>query len=175
MIIIISQFQKCLKQYTTNNSYSFNIKLLLVKSLLITVIINKNNFIFERNMKILIKSLSFLSLITLFINDINAQSKFHHLKNATVRGTVYEKETGEPSFGTNVKIKGTGIGSSTDLNGFFQINRLSPGKVILEISNIEFKTIEEEIELKAGKIIIIEDKTNLVDLFRLGNFIDKQL
>ena len=30
-------------------------------------------------------------------------------------------------------------------------------------------------DLKAGKIIIIEDKTNLVDLFRLGNFIDKQL
>ena len=46
-MIIISQFQKCLKQYTTNNSYSFNIKLLLVKSLLITVIIFKNNFIFS--------------------------------------------------------------------------------------------------------------------------------
>ena len=30
-------------------------------------------------------------------------------------------------------------------------------------------------DLKAGKIIIIEDKTNLDDLFRLGNFIDKQL
>ena len=104
-------------------------------------------------MKIIIKSILFLSLTILLFNEFNAQTKFHYLNNATVRGTVYEKETGEPSFGTNVKIKGTGIGSSTDLNGFFQINRLSPGKVILEISNIEFKTIEEEIELKSGKII----------------------
>ena len=87
-------------------------------------------------MKIIIKSILFLSLTTLHYKDLNAQTKFHYLNNATIRGTVYEKETGEPSFGTNVKIKGTGTGSSTDLNGFFQINRLSPGKVILEISNI---------------------------------------
>ena len=53
-----------------------------------------------------------------------------------------------------MKIKGTGIGSSTDLNGFFQINRLSPGKITLEISNIEFKTIEKEIELEENKKIV---------------------
>ena len=72
-------------------------------------------------MKIIIKSILFLSLIILLFKEFNAQTKFHYLNNATVRGTVYEKETGEPSFGTNVKIKGTGIGSSTDLNGFFRL------------------------------------------------------
>ena len=74
-------------------------------------------------------------------------------QNAIIRGTVYEKETGEPSFGTNVKIKGTGIGSSTDINGFYQINKLKEGTVTLEISNIEFKTIEYNVTLKNGKII----------------------
>ena len=73
-------------------------------------------------MKIIIKSILFISLTILVIIDLSAQTKFHYLNNATVRGTVYEKETGEPSFGTNVKIKGTGTGASTDLNGFFQIN-----------------------------------------------------
>jgi len=73
-------------------------------------------------------------------------------QNAIVRGTIYEKETGEPSFGTNVKIKGTGIGSSSDINGFYQINKLNEGTVTLEITNIEFKTQEIKIELKNGKI-----------------------
>ena len=71
-----------------------------------------------------------------------------------LRGTVYEKETGEPSFGTNVKIKGTGTGSSTDLNGYYQINKLTDGKITLEITNIEFKTIEYTIELKKGKSLL---------------------
>ena len=73
-------------------------------------------------------------------------------QNAIIRGTIYEKETGEPSFGTNVKIKGTGIGSSSDINGFYQINKLNEGTVTLEITNIEFKTQEIKIELKNGKI-----------------------
>ena len=73
-------------------------------------------------------------------------------QNAIIRGTIYEKETGEPSFGTNVKIKGTGIGSSSDINGFYQINKLKEGTVTLEITNIEFKTQEIKIELKNGKI-----------------------
>ena len=95
-------------------------------------------------MRIIIKSV--LSLLIIF-GFLTAQSQY-----ATVRGTVYEKETGEPSFGTNVKIKGTGTGSSTDLNGYYQINKLPEGKITLEITNIEFKTIEYTIELKKGKI-----------------------
>ena len=83
-----------------------------------------------------IRKKSILSLMLIF-GFLTAQSQF-----ATVRGTVYEKETGEPSFGTNVKIKGTGTGSSTDLNGYFQISKLPVGKITLEITNIEFKTIE---------------------------------
>ena len=121
-------------------------------------------------MNYLLKSIFFFAVITLLSKDLEAQSKIQNFKNITIRGTVYEKETGEPSFGTNVKIKGTGIGSSTDLNGFFQINRLSPGKITLEISNIEFKTIEKEIELEENKKIVtinffMEENDEVLDEF----------
>jgi hypothetical protein len=96
------------------------------------------------------RSLTNYPLITVFycliVFSISGQ-------NAIIRGTIYEKETGEPSFGTNVKIKGTGIGSSSDINGFYQINKLKEGKITLEISNIEFKTQEFNVELKNGRII----------------------
>ena len=97
-------------------------------------------------MRLTCKLFLIIPLFFLLINPIYSQ-------NAIIRGTVYEKETGEPSFGTNVKIKGTGIGASSDINGFYQINKLNEGKIILEISNIEFKSQEFEVELKNGKII----------------------
>ena len=121
----------------------------------------ENNFIFEQNMRNYLKSILSLSLILFGLASTIAQSgvQLNYGKTSkntsqysTIRGTIYEKETGEPSFGTNVKIKGTGIGASTDLNGYYQINKLLEGEIILEVTNIEFKTIELAIVLKKGKI-----------------------
>ena len=90
-------------------------------------------------------------------------------QTGTIRGTVYKKDSGEPSFGTNVKIKGTGIGASTDINGFYQINKLKPGKITLEVSNIEFNTIEYTVEIVANKIktqnFFMEEKDEILDEF----------
>ena len=121
----------------------------------------ENNFIFEQNMRNYLNSILSLSLILFGLASTIAQSgvQLNYGKTSkntsqysTIRGTIYEKETGEPSFGTNVKIKGTGIGASTDLNGYYQINKLLEGEIILEVTNIEFKTIELAIVLKKGKI-----------------------
>ncbi len=93
-------------------------------------------------------------------------------QNGIIRGTVYEAENGEPSIGTNVKIKGTGIGASTDINGFYQITKLEPGTYEFVISNIEFKTIEIEIEIAAGKIktknFYMEENNDVLDEFEIS-------
>ena len=72
-------------------------------------------------------------------------------QTGTIRGTVYEKNLVSPHSALT-KIKGTGIGASTDINGFYQINKLQPGKITLEVSNIEFNTIEYTVEIVANKI-----------------------
>ena len=38
-------------------------------------------------------------------------------QTATLKGFVYEKESGEPAIFTNVYLKGTTIGVTTDING----------------------------------------------------------
>ena len=38
-------------------------------------------------------------------------------QNSNIRGFVYEKSSGEPVMFCNVILKGTTIGSSTDING----------------------------------------------------------
>ena len=72
---------------------------------------------------------------------------------ATVRGFVYNKANGEPVAFSNVYIKGTTNGSSTDLNGFFTLNKIKPGTYTLMVTNLEFDTISQEITLKANEIL----------------------
>ena len=74
-------------------------------------------------------------------------------QHGTIRGFVYNKANGEPVAFSNAYLKGTTIGASTDLNGFFSINRIPPGNYTLFVTNLEFDTISETITVKGGDII----------------------
>lgn len=73
--------------------------------------------------------------------------------NATIRGFVYEKASGEPAPFTNVYLKGTTIGVSTDLNGFFTLSKVKPGNYTLLVTSLEYDTISEAISLKSGELL----------------------
>jgi hypothetical protein len=72
---------------------------------------------------------------------------------ATIRGFVYEKASGEPIPFTNVYLKGTTIGASTDINGFFTLSKIKPGDYVLLVTSLEYDTIREPIALKAGDLL----------------------
>jgi hypothetical protein len=73
--------------------------------------------------------------------------------SASVKGFVYDKASGEPVPFSNVYFKGTSIGANTDLNGYFNINRVPPGEYTLLITNLDFDTIQETISLLAGIVV----------------------
>lgn len=73
--------------------------------------------------------------------------------SGTVRGFVYEDETGEPVLFTNVYLKGTTIGAATDVNGFYSITKVPPGKYILTVTSVEFDTLEVPIELEKNALL----------------------
>lgn len=74
-------------------------------------------------------------------------------QSATIRGFVYNKENGEPVAFSNVYLKGTTTGASTDLNGYFSLNKVTPGAYTLLVTNLEFDTISESISIKANEIL----------------------
>ncbi|MBQ2498815.1 MAG: carboxypeptidase-like regulatory domain-containing protein, partial [Bacteroidales bacterium] len=45
----------------------------------------------------------------------------------SVKGFVYEKSNGEPVMFANVFLQGTTMGSTTDINGYFNITRIPDG------------------------------------------------
>ena len=75
----------------------------------------------------------------------------------TVRGTVVD-DTNEPLPGATVFIKGTKTGTSTDIDGNFELHVLKAGKVTLEVSYVGMKT--KDVQTVTGTHIDIVLETN---------------
>lgn len=75
-------------------------------------------------------------------------------QNGTVRGFVYDESTGEPSIFTPVSLWGaTDHGAQTDVNGYFSISKVPPGRYTLQIVYLGFDTLKKELDIKANQII----------------------
>lgn len=85
-------------------------------------------------------------LLTLSGNFIFAQT-------ATIRGFVYEQETGEPVLFTNVYLARTSIGAPTDANGYFAITRIPPGSYTLMVTYVGCDTLRMPITVTGGELI----------------------
>ncbi len=83
--------------------------------------------------KILNSILSFWAILFLFSFQLQAQ---------TVSGTVLDAETGEALIGANVVIKGTTIGTITDIDGSFDLNAESlPVDLVISYTGFSDQTI----------------------------------
>ncbi len=74
-------------------------------------------------------------------------------KKGTLRGNVYEKNTGEPVIYANVILRGTTHGATTDLDGFFVIPELPPGDYTIVVKYVGFDSITMPVHIKPGAII----------------------
>lgn len=88
----------------------------------------------------------FLLLLVVFALGVNAQ-------NASIRGFVYEEETGEPVIFTNVYLHKTTYGASTDVNGFFAISKIPAGKYTLMVTYLGYDTLAIQIDLSANELM----------------------
>lgn len=74
-------------------------------------------------------------------------------QQSSVRGFVYEEESGEPAMFSNIFLEGTTFGSSSDVNGFFLISRIPAGSYILKVTYLGFDTIAIPVVLEENKIL----------------------
>ena len=90
----------------------------------------------------------FFATIIFFFTSIVAVAQ-----DNSIKGFVYEEATGEPMMFTNVYLKGTTYGGSTNENGYFNINRIPDGNYTLLITSVGFDTISENFSLSKGQSI----------------------
>jgi CarboxypepD_reg-like domain/TonB-dependent Receptor Plug Domain len=95
-------------------------------------------------------------------------------QTGVVRGTIKDAATDEDIIGATVRIDGTTLGTSTDINGFFSISKVPVGKRKVIISYVSYKQKEIEITAEADKVIEInttlqEDKVVLQEVKVVAN------
>lgn len=100
------------------------------------------------------KAIAFFFLFLTIGSQLSAQ-------DATIRGFVYESNTGEPVIFSNVYLDGTTFGASTDINGYFSITRIPEGQYTLLVTYLGFDTIRENVSLK--KADVLNKRFNLVE------------
>jgi TonB-linked SusC/RagA family outer membrane protein len=74
-------------------------------------------------------------------------------QNITVNGVVTADEDGEPIVGASVLVKGTTLGTVTDINGHFQIQRVPSSAKTLQVSYVGMQS--QEAAIKPGQIKIV--------------------
>lgn len=94
----------------------------------------------------------FLNLALFMAIFLGQTALFAQTTTGDVRGFVYDKETGEPIIFTNVYMEGTGYGASTDVNGFYSINKVPAGDYVLLCTYVGYDTTRINIQIKAGEI-----------------------
>ena len=95
----------------------------------------------------MVRKFYLLFILLLFIVMINSALA----QSAKIVGVVKDISTGEPLPGANVLIKGTSIGSATDLDGRYHILRVPPGNYTITVMFIGYKTAEKPIKITHGQ------------------------
>lgn len=73
-------------------------------------------------------------------------------QNGSFRGFVYDKKNGEPVLYANVILKGTGYGTATDENGYFNITKIKSGKYNMILSALGYDTILFQVTINENRI-----------------------
>lgn len=74
-------------------------------------------------------------------------------QTGTIRGFVYEKKTGEPMSYVLVVLKGTNYGVQTDVNGYFSIPSVPPGKYQITTTTLGYDTATVALDLRNNEIM----------------------
>ncbi len=86
-------------------------------------------------------------------------------QNGKISGKVSDSKTAETLIGLTVKITGSTLGASTDIDGRYALGNLNPGKYSLTFSYIGYQTKNiTDIEVLAGKTtnldVVMEEATS---------------
>jgi len=91
-------------------------------------------------------------------------------QNASIKGFVYDASNGEPIRFSMVQLEGTSLGSMTDQNGNFIINKIPDGKYVVKVSMLGYVTLTDSITVNANvqqKRYLIQPASHTLDVIQV--------
>ncbi len=104
---------------------------------------------------------SVLTALLLVLNTVAAQQEL-----IPVCSRVSSKE-GEPLSGTNIVVKETGRGASTDDKGWYTLRNLPPGTYDVKFSFIGYEKVTRNVVIRTGQTLSL-DITLESTVFKIG-------
>lgn len=93
---------------------------------------------------------SILSL--LFAFGFFALASVANAQTGNIEGVVTDVEDGEVLIGVNIMIQGTGFGTSTDVDGSYEITGISPGEYTLRVTYVGYeRSLITGVEVEANE------------------------
>lgn len=77
-------------------------------------------------------------------------------QNSSVKGLLLDSSTEEPLAFANVAIKGTTIGTVSNLEGKYNISNIKAGNYTLQFSYVGYKSAEKEITILSGQTLELD-------------------
>ena len=90
-------------------------------------------------------------IVMLFIGVLGVQTIFA-ATNGEIQGYIIEATTGSPLPGANISLKGTSIGSASNLDGYFKIQQVPPGAYTIIVSYIGYEKTEQDIMIGVQEV-----------------------
>ncbi len=100
-------------------------------------------------------------LLLSFLNFLFLSSAFSQT-TSKISGEVVDAITGDPLPGANVLIVGTSIGSSTDINGDYEIQGVPAGSYSVRVAYIGYDELISKADVKAGQNLTLNFKLKAV-------------
>jgi len=104
---------------------------------------------------------SYYTILSLFLSVLFMNSFVFAGNTGKISGTVVDNANGEGLPGVNIAIEGTYLGSSSDLNGVFNIIGIPPGTYTIKARFIGYQ------EVRQTHVRVVVDRTTKVD-FKLS-------
>lgn len=101
-------------------------------------------------MKKTVNALKFFVLSFVFLLVIFPQT---YAQTGQIRGFVYDKSNGEPIIFTNVYLKGTSYGASTDVNGYYVISKIPEGNYLLLVTAVGYDSLKMDVSITKGSLL----------------------
>ena len=86
-----------------------------------------------------------IPLVLILLAGLGTTSTSRAQSTGAIEGTITHAETSLPIEGVNIIIAGTSQGAASNLNGFYQIDLLTPGTYTLIARAVGFEPSEKSI------------------------------
>lgn len=111
----------------------------------------------------------FLNLLLVVVLSLLLQQESIAQKSG-VRGTVFDKKTGDPMVGAVVFLEGTDYGSATDVNGDYNISGVDPGDYLLRAVYLGYDSAAVAVSIGKKTIsqnILMEESTEDIEVVQV--------